>query len=76
VLNYRLNGHLWKPRPLTPSELRMMGELPNAGTRSILIDVVVADLVNGTNVVEFTTTSNPMPTPALLVNVDLILESQ
>jgi hypothetical protein len=75
ALNYRLNGHAWKSRKLTPSELQMMTDLPNAGTRSVMLDVDVADLVNGTNTIEFTTTNAAPPIPALLVNVDLILQT-
>jgi hypothetical protein len=75
ALNYRLNGHAWKKRPLTDSEQRMMTDLPNAGTRSLMLDVDVADLVAGTNSVEFTTTNALPPLAPVVVNIDLIVET-
>jgi hypothetical protein len=75
VLNYRFNGRAWKKRPLTAAEQRMMTELPNAGTRSLMLDVDVADLVDGTNTVEFTTTNALPPLPPVVVNIDLIVET-
>jgi hypothetical protein len=76
VLNYRLNGHDWKQRPLTPSELRMMADLPNAGTRSLMLDVDVADLVPGSNALELTTTNAPQSYPPVVLNIDLILRTR
>jgi hypothetical protein len=73
VLNFRINGHDWRARPLTPSELRMMAELPNAGTRSLLLDVDVAELTPGTNTLELTTTNAPQSYPPVALNIDLIL---
>jgi hypothetical protein len=75
ALNYRLNGRAWKVRTLTPSELAMMTALPNAGTRSLMLDVDVADLVAGANTLELTTTNAPMSYPPVALNVDLILET-
>ena len=74
ALNYRLNGRAWRHRALTPSERRMMTDVPNAGTLSLMLDVEVADLRSGANTVEFTTT-NASPTLApVVLNIDLILE--
>jgi hypothetical protein len=73
ALNYRLNGKAWKARTLTASELKMMADLPNAGTRSLMLDVDVADLVAGTNTLELTTTNAPMSYPPVALNIDLIL---
>lgn len=73
VLNYRLNGGAWHARPLTESELRMMTDLPNAGTRSVMLDVDVAELVGGENHLELTTTNAPMQWPPVALNIDLIL---
>jgi hypothetical protein len=73
AINYRLNGHAWKARTLTSDELQMMRTLPNAGTRSLMLDVDIADLVSGSNVLELTT-SNAVPNPPpVVLNVDLIL---
>lgn len=76
ALNYRLNAGEWKARPLTPSELRMMSELPNAGTRSLLLDVDVADLVPGTNTLELTTSNAPQSYPPVALNIDLIVRTR
>jgi hypothetical protein len=73
ALNYRLNGRTWKARTLTASELEMMADLPNAGTRSLTLDVDIADLVAGSNTLELTTTNAPMSYPPVALNVDLIL---
>ncbi len=73
-LDYRLNGHAWKHRVLSPSEQQMMTDVPNAGTLSLVLDVDVADLTSGTNTVEFTTTNATPPLPPVVLNIDLILE--
>lgn len=73
ALNYRLNGGAWKARKLTPSEMQMMTVLPNAGTRSLVIDVPLSDLVPGTNTVEFTSTNASQGYPPIVSNIDLIL---
>jgi hypothetical protein len=77
ALNYRLNGHAWKARKLTAGELQMMIDLPNAGTRSMMLDVDVADLAAGTNILELTTTNAPISFyPPVVLNVDLVLATQ
>jgi hypothetical protein len=73
-LDYRLNGHAWKHRLLSASEQQMMLDLPNAGTLSLVLDVDVADLTDGTNTVEFTTTNATSALPPVVLNIDLILE--
>jgi hypothetical protein len=75
ALNYRLNGGVWKARTLSASELQMMVDLSNAGTRSIMLDVDVADLVAGTNQLQFTATNADMGYPPVVLNIDLILET-
>jgi hypothetical protein len=76
ALNYRLNDGDWKARKLTASELQMMVDLPNAGTRSLMLDVDAADLIDGTNTLELTT-SNAAPQLAPVVhNIDLVLTTQ
>jgi hypothetical protein len=75
ALNYRLNGGPWKARTLTASELQMMADLPNAGTRSMMLDVDVADLVAGTNELQFTTSNANQGYPPVVLNIDLILET-
>src|SRR6185369_6611618 len=52
ALNYRLNGGAWKARTLSASEVQMIADLENAGTRSMMLDVDVADLSAGTNTLE------------------------
>jgi hypothetical protein len=73
ALNYRLNGKAWKARTLSPSEIQMMVDLPNAGTRSLMLDVDVVDLVPGKNTLELTTTNAPMSYPPVALNIDLVL---
>jgi hypothetical protein len=73
ALNYRLNGHAWKKHQPSPGEVAMVVALPNAGTRASLFDVDVAELVEGTNVLELTTTGAPMSYPPVAFNIDLIL---
>ena len=75
ALNYRLNGGAWKARTLTASELQMMSDLPNAGTRSIMLDVDMADLVAGANEIEFTASNANQGYPPVVLNIDLILET-
>jgi hypothetical protein len=75
ALNYRVNGGAWRARTLTASELQMMVDLPNAGTRSLMLDVDVAELVAGTNQLEFTTTNADQGYPPVVLNIDLILET-
>ncbi len=75
ALNYRINGGAWQARTLTPSELQMMADLPNAGTRSLILDVAVQDLVAGTNHLELTTSNANMGYPPVALNIDLILET-
>jgi hypothetical protein len=76
ALNYRVNGNAWAARRLTESELRMMADLPNAGTRSLVLDVDLADLVPGTNTFEFTTSNVSTGYPPVVLNIDLILQTR
>jgi hypothetical protein len=75
ALNYRVNDGPWQARMLTASELQMMVDLPNAGTRSLMLDVDVAALVDGTNRLQFTTSNADMGYPPVVLNIDLILET-
>jgi hypothetical protein len=75
ALNYRVNDGPWQARMLTASELQMMVDLPNAGTRSLMLDVDVAALVDGTNLLQFTTSNADMGYPPVVLNIDLILET-
>lgn len=53
----------------------MMSDRDNAGTRSIMIDVDVFELVAGKNTLELTTSNAaPQGTPVAL-NIDLILKT-
>jgi hypothetical protein len=73
ALNYRLNGKAWKARKLTASELQMAIDLPNAGTRSLMLDVDVGDLVDGTNTLELTTSNAGPQLAPVAHNIDLVL---
>jgi hypothetical protein len=74
ALNYRLNGRAWHARKLNADELRMMSTLDNAGTRSIMVDVDVSELVTGKNTLELTTSNAGSQTPVAL-NLDLIVKT-
>ena len=76
ALNYRVNGHDWKQRLLTSSELQMMADLPNAGTRSLLLDVDLGELVTGKNTLELTTSNVSTGYPPVALNIDLILRTE
>ena len=69
-------GHAWKARTLSGSEVQMIADLPNAGTRSMMLDVDVADLSPGTNTLELTTSNVPTSYPPVALNIDLILHTQ
>ncbi len=76
ALNYRLNGHDWHASTLSASEIAMVAAVPNAGTRSTMLDVDVAELVKGANVLELTTTDAPTSYVPAAFNIDLILSTQ
>ena len=64
----------WRHRSLTPSERKMMTDVPNAGTLSLMLDVDVTDLKSGANTVEFTTTNATPTLVPVVLNIDLVLE--
>ena len=76
ALHYRLNGHAWKAQKPSAAENAMVATLPNAGTRASLLDVDLAELVEGTNVLELTTSGAPMSYPPVAFNIDLILSTE
>jgi hypothetical protein len=53
-----------------------MVDLPNAGTRSLMLDVDVAELVAGTNTLELTTTNAPQSYPPVALDIDLIVQTR
>ena len=73
ALNFRLNGHDWHAAKPSATESAMVVALPNAGTRASLLNVDPAELVEGTNVLELTTSGAPMSYPPVAFNIDLIL---
>ena len=54
----------------------MIADLPNAGTRSMMLDVDVADLTPGTNTLELTTSNVPTSYPPVALNIDLVLRTE
>jgi hypothetical protein len=89
TLQARLNGNDWLLRKLTAEEAAFFGDGPttldasgqptgNPGTQgrlALLIDVPVDDLVAGENTVEFVTANVPTSYPPVVLNVDLILQT-
>ncbi len=73
VLRYRLNGNAWRERKLSEGELRAFANNGN-GQLSQMLDVALADLVNGDNTLEFVTLNVPQSYPPVIQNIDLVLQ--
>jgi hypothetical protein len=85
VLNYRFNGGTWRQRPMSAGEAGLFkGPVVTGsnGTPGILgaigqmIDVDLADLTDGENTLEFTTTNVPQNIKAGVANIDLVLTTE
>jgi hypothetical protein len=76
---YRFNGGAWITRTLTPLEVTAInstlavGGSGSAGNISILINVPMGNLVNGTNTFEILPLNAPMNYPPVVANIDLTL---
>jgi hypothetical protein len=76
---YRFNGGAWITRNLTAPEVAAInstlavGSAGSAGNISILINVPIANLVNGTNTFEILPVNAPMNYPPVIANIDLTL---
>lgn len=83
VLKYRFNGGAWRDRPVNAAEAAHFNKpqvINGGGTPGILnaigqiIDIDLADLVEGDNTVEFATENSPQGMPPGVANIDLILK--
>jgi hypothetical protein len=73
-LRYRFNGNAWHDRMLTPEELAVLGDQSN-GQIGQMLDVPIADLVQGENTLEFVTVNVPQAYSPLVQNIDLVLQT-
>jgi hypothetical protein len=72
VLQYRFNGKAWRSRALSAAEAAIIdGE--SQGQVGQMLDVSLADLVDGDNSVEFVTSVAPQNYAPVIANVGLIL---
>ena len=81
VLKYRFNAGAWRDRPVNAAEASHFNKptVVGSATAGILnaigqmIDIDLADLVEGDNTVEFATEGSPQNLPPGIANIDLIL---
>lgn len=77
-IQYRFNGGTWRTRTLTAREVQVITNQVNndggsAQNISLMMDVPMSDLHNGTNTLEFVSTGAPMDFAPVIANIDLIL---
>lgn len=76
---YRFNGGTWINRTLTPLEVTAMdntlavGGAGSGGNISMLVDVPIGGLIDGTNTFEILPLNAPMNYPPVIANIDLTL---
>ena len=76
---YRFNGGAWTTRTLTPLEVTAInntlavGAAGSGGNISMLVNVAVGDLMDGTNTFEILPVNAPMNYPPVIANIDLTL---
>ena len=73
VLRYRLNGGMWRDRPVNAEEIATLTGGNNQGAIAQTIDLTMSDLVRGDNTLEFVTSNVPQNYPPAVANVDLVL---
>ncbi len=73
ALRYRLNGHAWHDRPLTASELAYLTGGGAQGSLGQVLDVPIAELAQGDNVLDLVSVDVPQNHPPGVVDVDLVL---
>lgn len=77
-LDYRINGGATHTYRYTPEQLafvsaQLAASQPVAGSFGVRVDVEVAELVSGTNTIEFATTNVPTSYPPAISNIDLLV---
>jgi hypothetical protein len=76
---YRFNGGTWITRTLTPLEVTAIdnklavGGGGSGGNISMLVNVAIGDLIDGTNTFEILPLNAPMNYPPVIANIDLTL---
>ncbi len=76
---YRFNSGTWRTRTLTALEVTAInstlavGAAGSAGNISMLVNVPIGDLINGTNTFEILPVNAPMNYPPVIANIDLTL---
>lgn len=80
-LDYRLNGGPTHAFRYTADQVafiaaQLAAQQPVSGTLGISLDVDLAELVSGTNTIEFATTNVPTSYPPAVYNIDLIVSTQ
>jgi hypothetical protein len=75
-VSYRFNGGAWRTRNLTAGDLSSINAIAGApwGELSMLINVPVTDLVQGTNTMELLPLNAPMDYPPVVTNIDLLVQ--
>jgi hypothetical protein len=76
TLRYRFNGKAFIDRKVTPGELMVLTNGHTLGQFSMIIDVPLADLVAGDNVLEVVTVNVPRGYPPAISNIDLVLTTK
>lgn len=76
---YRFNGGTWRTRTLTSLEVAAINSTPavdgagSGGNISMLVNVPIGDLIDGTNTFEMLPVNAPMNYPPVIANIDLTL---
>lgn len=78
TLHYRINGgpthaYQYPPPQLAFIAAQAAAQQPMAGSAAVRIDVDPAELVSGTNTIEFATANVPTSYPPLVSNIDLLV---
>jgi hypothetical protein len=75
ALKYRMNGHAWHDRALSPGELAYFTSGGSQGALGQVLDVPIGELVPGSNTLELVSVNVPQNYPPGVANVDLVLDS-
>jgi hypothetical protein len=73
TLRQRWNGNAWHERSFTAGELAVLGNGHAQGALGQMLDVPIADLVEGDNVLELETSGVPQSYPPAASAIDLLL---
>jgi hypothetical protein len=75
-LKYRLNGKAWHDRMFTAAEVAVLTDSHAQGAIGQMLDVPLAELVEGDNTLEFVTVNVPQGYPPAVSSIDLILTTK